>query len=84
MVDINTLFDSPATRLLAAQRALRATTFGTGRVIRAELDADGLVKFVSNATGFSSRNLSEVAGRSGAGQISTVSRLKISDILLRV
>jgi len=81
MADINSMYKDPATRLLAAQRALRSTVYGIGRVIRAELDANGLVQFVSNASGSTFSNIKDAMNEAGRMGISTTSSIRMSDIM---
>lgn len=48
-LNVNDLYDVPATRLLAAQSMLRRTVYGLGDVVSAHLDDDGKVYYLNNA-----------------------------------
>jgi hypothetical protein len=83
VVDINSMYENPATRLLAAQRALRSTVYGIGRVIRAELNANGMVEYISNTTGSIFSNIEDAVNEASRMGISTSSSIRMKDIMGR-
>ena len=77
------MYENPATRLLAAQRALRSTVYGIGRVIRAELNANGMVEYISNTTGSIFSNIEDAVNEASRMGISTSSSIRMKDIMGR-
>jgi len=81
--DVNSMYDTPAARLLAAKRALRSTIYGTGRVLRVELNASGFVEFVSNVSGRAFSRVEDAMSELDKIGMSTASKIRMSDIMSR-